>query len=84
VADLSRSAKNEMTTYYFLFALLVMTVNFGYAFSQLGEGKEQYFSIPLFLASVLVSLTCLVWIRKRLAAAQKKKEAIQQPQQQRP
>ncbi len=66
-----------MTTYYFLFALLVLTANFGYAFSQLGEGKEKLFSIPLFLATILVSVTCLVWIRKRLEVARRKKEAFQ-------
>jgi hypothetical protein len=66
-----------MTTYYFLFALLVMTANCGYAFAQLCDGKEKYFSVPFCLASVLVSVACLVWIRKRLVAVQKRKEAIQ-------
>jgi uncharacterized membrane protein len=54
-----------MYTYYFLFSLIFMLVNVGYAFAQLGEGSERYFSVPLLVISAAVCIGSLVWIRRR-------------------
>jgi hypothetical protein len=67
-----------MTTYYFYFALFVITANFGYAFAQLGKEKTEIFSVPFFLVTVAISAACLIWIHKRLAAVQQKKKEANQ------
>jgi lipoprotein signal peptidase len=54
-----------MYTYYFLFTLIFLLINFGYAFGRLGNGHEKVISVPLLVLSALVCSTCLLWIRKR-------------------
>ena len=61
-----------MLTYYFYFSLFVILANFGYGFAQLGKGKAEIFSLPLFLTTIAISVVCLGWIQKRLRAVQKK------------
>jgi hypothetical protein len=64
-----------MHTYYLIFGLFIITANFGYAFGQLGKGKIEVFSVPLFLVTVAISAACLTWIHKRMDAVRKKREA---------
>lgn len=55
-----------MYTYYFLFSLLFLLINFGYAFAQLGRGREHVFSVPLLIVSVVVCIGSIVLIRRRI------------------
>jgi hypothetical protein len=55
-----------MYTYYFLFSLLFILVNFGYAFGQLGRGSKHVFSVPLLIVSAVVCIGSLVLIRRRI------------------
>jgi hypothetical protein len=63
-----------MITYYFYFALFVITANFSYAFRQFERGNEDILSFPLFAVTIAISVVGLAWIQKRLVAVQKKKE----------
>ena len=56
-----------MSTYYFLLSLLVLLVNFGYAFARLGVGNRPLFSAPLIIGSLVVAVVCLRLIRRKLA-----------------
>jgi ABC-type Mn2+/Zn2+ transport system permease subunit len=69
-----------MISYYFYFAMFVITANFSYAFRQFEKGNEDIFSIPLFAVTIAISVIGLVWIQKRLATVQKLKEANQPTQ----
>jgi ammonia channel protein AmtB len=58
-----------MKTYHLLIAMLVLLVNFGFAFFRLGKGSNDVFSLTLLLSSVAVAVIATLWIRTCLKEA---------------